>query len=505
MINFIDNFLNKITMYRLVLYSLIVLLCVAAALSLFGLLPYDFFDLILSTGFLLVVGLIANWVFAKTFNAPANVESVYISALILALILSPVKGLDFAGYMFLFWAAVITMSSKFILAINKKHLFNPVAVAVAITSFTIGGYASWWVGTAYMLPFVLIIGLLIVKKIKRGDLVFTFLITAIVTCLGIGIFKGSDIASLAKQALLDSPLFFFAFVMLTEPLTTPPTKALQIWYGLIVGFLFAPQVNILGFHFAPELALAAGNIFSYLVSPKQKLMLALKQKIKLSPDIYNFIFQTDKKFKFISGQYLEWTLGHQKPDSRGNRRYFTIASSPTENEIIMGVKFYPEASSFKKSLMMMKPGDQIAAGQLAGDFTLTKDLNQKIVFIAGGIGVTPFRSMIKHLIDAGQKRPIVMFYANKKPQDIVYKDVFDEAEQKLGLKTIYTLTQNTNNWAGEMGYINEQMIQSKLPDYKERMYYVSGPKTMIDSFEKVLENLGVPQSHIKTDFFPGFV
>ena len=153
----------------------------------------------------------------------------------------------------------------------------------------------------------------------------------------------------------------------------------------------------------------------------------------------------------------------------------------------------------------MKPGDQIAAGQLAGDFTLTKDLNQKIVFIAGGIGVTPFRSMIKHLIDAGQKRPIVMFYANKKPQDIVYKDVFDEAEQKLGLKTIYTLTQNTNNWAGEMGYINEQMIQSKLPDYKERMYYVSGPKTMIDSFEKVLENLGVPQSHIKTDFFPGFV
>ena len=155
----------------------------------------------------------------------------------------------------------------------------------------------------------------------------------------------------------------------------------------------------------------------------------------------------------------------------------------------------------------MPEGAQIAAGQLAGDFTLGKDMRQKYVFIAGGIGITPFRSIIKNLTDTNQKRPIIMLYANKTPQDVVYKNIFDEAEKKLGIKTVYTLTQNPENavgWTGEKGRINEQMIQDKVPDYKERLYYVSGPKSMIDSFEKVLHNLGIPNSQIKTDFFPGF-
>jgi len=504
MLNFIDNFLNKITMYRLVLYSLILLLAAAAVFGLFGILPYNFFDVILSTGFLLAVGLATNWIFAKTFKAPVNVESVYISALILALIISPVKGLDIGGYVFLFWAAVLTQASKFILAINKKHIFNPAAVAVAVTAFAINQSASWWVGTAAILPLVLLTGLLIVKKIQRTDLVFSFLITALITTLTLGILQGSSVAILAKQALVDSPLFFFAFVMLTEPLTTPPTKNLQIFYGILTGFLFAPQVHIGSLYFSPELALVTGNVFSYLVSPKQKLLLTLKEKVRLSPDTYNFIFTSDKKLNFTPGQYLEWTLGHNRPDSRGNRRYFTIASSPTEREIIMGVKFYSESSSFKKSLLEMLPGDKIAAGQLAGDFTLDKNLNQKLAFIAGGIGITPFRSMIKNLLDKNQKRPIAVFYANRKPEDIVYKDVLDQAESRLGIKTVYTLTQNAGSWDGETGHINERMIQSNLPDYRERMYYVSGPKSMVDSFTESLHNLGIPNSQIKTDFFPGF-
>jgi ferredoxin-NADP reductase/Na+-translocating ferredoxin:NAD+ oxidoreductase RnfD subunit len=508
MLTLVDNFLNRITMYRLVLYCLIAILAVAAVLSLFGILPYNFFDLIFSTGFLLAVSLLANWVFARTFKAQTNVESVYITALILALIITPAKGLNVNYYIFLFWAAVLAMAGKYILAINKKHIFNPAAIAVVITAFAINQPASWWVGTAAMLPVVLITGLLIVRKIQRSDLVFAFLITAIVTTLGLGIYQGSNISTLAKQALIDSPLFFFAFVMLTEPLTTPPTKNLQIWYGILVGILFAPQVHIGNLYFSPELALVIGNIFSYLVGPKQKLMLTLKEKIRLSPDVYNFVFKSDKKLKFTPGQYLEWTLGHKRADSRGNRRYFTIASSPTENEVIMGVKFYPQASSFKKSLLSMKPGDRISAGQLAGDFTLKKNPKQKYVFIAGGIGITPFRSMIKNLLDKNQPRPIIMFYANKNPADVVYKDIFDEAEQRLGIKTVYALTQASaadENWGGEIGRVDERMIQNKVPHYKERMYYISGPKSMIDSFETVLENLGVPDSQIKTDFFPGFV
>lgn len=520
----IDNFLNRITMYRLVLYSLIVLLAGAATLSLFGILSYGFFPIIFSALFLTAVCWLGNRLFCAVFRTHANLESVYITALILALIITPAKtGND---YLFLLTAGILAMASKFVLAIGKKHIFNPAAIAVVITSFALGQSASWWVGTASMLPLVLITGFLIVRKIQRWDLVFGFFVAAALTCLTLGVFNGSSVTVIAKELLLDTPLFFLGFIMLTEPLTTPPTNNLQIAYGVLTGFLFSPLLHIGGIYSTPELALCIGNIFAYIVSPKQKLMLTLKQKIQKSPDIYDFIFQADKKIRFSAGQYLEWTLGHKNPDNRGNRRYFTLASSPTESEIILGVKFYrpPEmanktrgaspvkktgshgASSFKKSLLAMLPGQTIMAGQLAGDFTLPKNKNQKLAFIAGGIGITPFRSMLKYLMDAKEKRDIIIFYASRSPEDVVYKEILDEAENRLGIKTIYTVTKNDgqNSWSGEIGYIDLAMIQNKVPDYRDRIFYVSGPKSMVDNFEAVLSQMGIKKSHVKSDFFPGF-
>jgi ferredoxin-NADP reductase len=503
MTDFLDNFLNKITMYRLVLYSLIALLLCGMILSAVNVLSYGALNILFSALFLTAVCWLINWLFAKAFEAQTNFESAYISALILALIITPAKSLH--DYMFLFWAAALTMASKFILAAYKKHIFNPVAISVVLTSFILGQPASWWVGTASMLPLVLIIGILIVRKIQRWDLVFTFLATTLFVSLSVAFFIHSSVVTIAKAEILDSSLFFFAFIMLTEPLTTPPTKTLQIYYGIIVGLLFSYGIHLGNLYFTPELALVIGNVFSYIVSPKQKLMLKLKEKVKLSNDVYNFIFTADRKIKFLPGQYLEWTLGHKSPDSRGNRRYFTIASSPTENEIIMGVKFYPASSSFKKSLLALEPGAKILAGQLAGDFTMPKDTNKKLAFIAGGIGVTPFRSMVKYLSDKKEHRNVTVFYAGRKAEDLVYEDIFKEANEKLGISTFTTITQSTPGWNGSTGYITEKMIAEKMPDYKERLFYISGPLSMIENFQKTLHNMGVKNHNIKTDFFPGFV
>ncbi len=210
---------------------------------------------------------------------------------------------------------------------------------------------------------------------------------------------------------------------------------------------------------------------------------------------------------FRPGQYLEWTLGHQKADSRGNRRYFTLASSPTENEIIMGVKFYNPASSFKKALLSLSAGDEIVASQLAGDFVLPKNKNQKLVFLAGGIGVTPFRSMTKYLLDKNEKRDVVFFYSNKTIQDLLYSDIFSVAEKDFGMKMVYTLAELDkipSDWPGERGFIDEKMIRNNVPDFMERMFYISGPRVMVVAFEKILAKLGIPKNQIKTDFFPGF-
>lgn len=505
MMQFIDDFLNNITMYRLVLYYLILLVSVAAFFSLFGILPYNFIDFSFSVLFLVVISWISNIIFAKAFHVPANVESVYISALILALIITPIKSVHEVA--FLGWAAVWTMASKYIFAIGKKHIFNPVAIAVTITALVLNQSATWWVGNIPMLPFILTGGVLIVRKIKRYDLVFSFLLTSLAVILLMSILNGNDAISTLQKTVTYSPLFFFAFVMLTEPLTTPPNKKLQIYYGVLVGFLFAPQIHLGFFYTTPETALLAGNMFSYIVSPKEKLILKLKEKILIAPQIYDFIFSVNQKLSFVPGQYMEWTLGHENPDSRGNRRYLSLASSPTENNLRVGVKFYDSSSSFKRSLLAMNTGSTIVASQLAGDFTLPGDLSKKFVFIAGGIGITPFRSMLKYMLDRDQKRNVVLFYANKNAAEIVYTNILDRAGEKLGIKTIYTLTDVNNipaDWSGKIGRIDSQMIVEAVPDYRKRIFYLSGPHSMITGFEETLGNMGIKKDQIITDFFPGF-
>ena len=507
MLNYIDDFLNKITMYRLVLYYLIGLLVVALIFSFFGILPYNPVGLVYSVFFITLLCWIVNVISAKIFSVPSNVESVYITALILALIISPIKTLDVQYFGFVAWAAIWSQTSKYILAIHRKHIFNPAAFAVALTAITINQSASWWVGTAWMLPAVLIGGFLMVRKIRRFDLVFAFFAAAVVTILAFDMTRGLPLLPSLQKILVDSPLFFFAFVMLTEPLTTPPTKGLQIIYGGLVGVLFAPQINIASVFSTPELALLVGNVFAYAVSPKKKLLLTLKEKMRLAPNLYDFIFAANTGMKFRAGQYLEWTLEHDKPDTRGNRRYFTIASSPTEKEIIMGVKFYEPASSYKKAMLDMEPGGQILAGQLAGDFTLPKNPKEKSVFLAGGIGITPFRSMLKYLADVNEARDIILFYSNKNISEVVYTDVFDQAVSKIGLKTVYTLTDTTQippGWKGQTGPINSTIIAEEVPDFKERVFYISGPHSMVTTFENVLLGMGVSNNKIKTDFFPGF-
>ena len=494
-------------MYRLMLYCLIFFCAAALVLSFLGFLPFKPLNFLFSVFLLVLISWATNKAFARIFNVPVNVESAYITAFILSLIITPLSSFNNFGYIwFLVMASVLATASKYILAINKKHIFNPAAFGVAITAFTISQSASWWVGILPMTPFVLIGGLLVARKIQRFDLVLTFLAVSLIA-ISFNFSKLADFIIL-KNVLVDSPILFFTFIMLTEPLSTPPTRTLRIYYGALAGLMFAPQIHFGPYYSTPELALLTANIFSYIVSPKFRLILKLKAKNQIAPDTYELTFTPDRPLKFKSGQYLEWTLGYNRPDSRGNRRYFTIASSPTEKDIKMGVKFYPNSSSFKKSLLEMRVDKIIVASQLAGDFVLPKNKNQKLFFIAGGIGITPFRSMIKYMLDSDEKRQVVLFYSNKTFSDIVYTDIFDEAREKFGLKTVYTLTDSESismSWLGQKGLITEKMIRDEVPDYKERLFYISGPRSMVIHFEDVLKKIGVKKRQIKTDFFPGYV
>lgn len=492
-------------MYRLTLYGLLVIAFVSFVLSIFNVLSFDALNLLLSALILVTASYLTNHIFARIFKAVINIESSFITALILFFLMPPMDSLQSA--LLLVASGTIAMASKYILSINKKHIFNPAAVAAFALSFSPNTLAIWWVGTPMLLPIVTIIGLLIVRKIRRFHLFFSFLITGLLSIMLFGYLNESDGREMFYQAFTSWPLIFFGTVMLTEPLTTPPTKKLQMIYGALTGILFGLPLNLGIFYSSPEFALLIGNIFSFVISPKINLLLKLSEKVKLAPDIYGFKFLPDQKLNFAPGQYLEWTLSHRNPDSRGNRRYFTIASSPKRDTFEIGVKISDNSSSYKRALLSMSPGDKLFASHLSGDFTLNQTINEKTVFIAGGIGITPFKSMAEYLIDSKQKKDIVLFYACAAPSEFVYKDVFDKAGYSTGLRTVYVVTKPEKapkNWAGRAGRITEDMIKQDVPDYKDRKFYISGPNSMVQTYKELLANLGVAKNKIVTDYFPGF-
>ncbi len=502
--NIVDAFLNKITMYRLVLYYLTGLIVIASIFGFFNIIHYSPANIVFSTLLILTTCFGTNVLFAKVFKATPNSESVYITALILALITTPVAPENHIGIGFLIFVSIWAMASKYMFALGHKHIFNPAAFAVALSAIVINQSATWWIGgNLPLFPFVFLGGLLIVRKIRRFDLVISFSIVALLTILVTT--DSKNILTPLTQTLLNSSFFFLAFVMLTEPLTMPPTRTLRMMYGAIVGLLFAPDMHLGSFYFTPELALLIGNVFVYFVSPKGRFLLTLLEKNEIGAGTYEFVFAPDRVFTFRPGQYMEWTLGHRFADDRGNRRYFTIASSPTEDTVRLSVKFYEPESSFKRTLKTLKPHDTISVSNLAGDFVLPKDTSKKLVFIAGGIGVTPFRSMVQYLRDKKEHRSVTLLYSNKTANEISYKDIFDSAEKEIAMKTVYALTDEKIAVPGtHAGFIDATLIMREVPDYKERIFYISGPHGMVTAFAKTLRSMGVPRSNIETDYFPGF-
>jgi ferredoxin-NADP reductase/Na+-translocating ferredoxin:NAD+ oxidoreductase RnfD subunit len=501
----IDKLIDGISMYRLLMYYLIALIVVAFGFSAVNIMHYNALYIAFSAIILVFACWVINKVLASIFNAPVNPESAILTGLILALIVPPSP----TGFSLLFLIAVagLAMASKYILTIKKKHIFNPAAIAVVLTALGPKQSASWWVGTAAMLPFVLIGGILIVRKVRRGEMVLTFLITTTLATVLLPVSGGGHLISNLENMVLNSSVFFLGFVMLTEPYTSPTTRNKQLWYAAIVGIILAPQFHIGSYYSTPEIALIVGNVFAYLSGSKVKLFPVLFRKQKIASDSAEFAFAMEQPLDYLPGQYMEFTLPHTKIDDRGARRYFTLSSSPTEDHLKIGVKFYDDGSTYKSALLDIDQNSRIVASQLAGDFILPKDTNKKLVFVAGGIGITPYRSMLKYLVDTKEKRDIILLYSARTEEEIAYRDIFDEAKQALGIEIIYVISgrgASITDPNAVAGNVNSRLIKTYITDFHERTFYISGTHEMVESLQETLSRIGIRHANIKVDFFPGY-
>ena len=497
MLRKIDDFLNNMTMYRLLTYGLGLLAAVSLAFGLAGVLSIKPAGMLLSL-ILLIVGCYGmNKLMAIIWDIPANNESWLITALILFFILPQATTLQRGIYILL--AGAIAMASKYIINWQGKHLFNPAAFAAAsLGFFGFGGLlgTTWWVGSSVLWPFTLVLGLLVVRKIHRFPLLLSFVLVSLITIVIVALTRDGSVVDALKTSFSSSPLIFLGTIMLTEPSTMPPIRRQQLLFGAVVGLLYAGQFHFGSFYIYPTMALLIGNMYAFTVSPKYRLRLTLKEVQKISDRVYNYVFTSDASHRPLAyqpGQYLEWTISGVKFDSRGNRRTFTIASSPTESTIQLGVKFYQPSSNFKQALKALKPGSHIYAGQLAGNFTLPSDPTKKLVFIAGGIGITPFRSMVKYLVDNGQKRDIKLFYFVSDQTEIAYADVWQQAKAN-GIDVIPVIN----------GKLDEAFVKTSIPDHAQRSFYLSGPQLMIEGYRATLRKIGIPIRQIEADYFSGY-
>ena len=502
LMKYIDTFLNRITMYRLLIYYLVALIGVALFFSALGVLSYSPFSIVESAILFVGISFVLNYIFARLWNTPTNWESSILTGLILTLIVSP--PVSFSNISFIVAAASLAIASKYILAIHNKHIFNPAAIAVVLTAFGSQETASWWVGSTALMPFVVIGGFLLVRKIRRTKMSLIFVATALIVTELMAVVLQKDISSTFQTLTFHSSLFFLAFVMLTEPLTSPTTKTKRYIYAALVGVLFAPFFHIGSIYATPELALVIGNVVAFFISPmvKTKAMIGRRHFFGNSTEAIELL--PERPFNYRPGQYLELTLPHVHADNRGLRRYFTIASSPTEKNLQIGVRYYNQGSTLKSALRKLKK--PLVIGQIGGDFVLPKNPSKKLAFIAGGIGITPFRSMIKYLIDANDSRSATLLYGERSIEDIAYADIFETARLRGNINTTYVIPNQSTTHSPYIlsGQIDQTTITTKIPDYLDRIFYVSGPQAMVKAMRDLLVDMGVPRRHIKVDYFSGY-
>ena len=275
----LKGLIDRTTTYRLMLYYLLVLFVAALFFGALGVVPYSPTALVWSLAVLIAAAWVTNELFARALGAVTNLESVHITSLIVALILPPVAFGDAAGSLVLAAVAALAMASKYLFAWRKKHLFNPVALAATLSAILFGVPAIWWVaGSLVLLPLICIGGLVVVYKLRRFDVVLSFGVAVLATIVLISSDPLVGIAATFQY----SPLFFFMFVMLTEPSTMPVRRIPRIAFGAFVGALFvlAPTVGPLSF--SPELALLAGNLFAFGINPKGRYTLSLAARRPLA-------------------------------------------------------------------------------------------------------------------------------------------------------------------------------------------------------------------------------
>jgi ferredoxin-NADP reductase len=242
------------------------------------------------------------------------------------------------------------------------------------------------------------------------------------------------------------------------------------------------------------------------VTSKTTYLLKLQHRYEVAERTMAFEFEKPEGFEFKAGQSIDLTLiNPSETDAEGHRRAFSIASAPDERMLLVATRMRDTA--FKRVLATMPIGAQVEIEGPFGDLILHKDQARAAVFLAGGIGITPFRSILLQAKRQNLQHSLFCFYANRRPEDAPFlKELV--GLQEFHLRTIVpTMTQMDpldHSWDGEIGRIDQSMLVRHLKFDHWPIYYLAGPPGMVKGLHRMLKSSGVGDNDIRTEEFSGY-
>ena len=220
-----------------------------------------------------------------------------------------------------------------------------------------------------------------------------------------------------------------------------------------------------------------------------------------------FQFEKPPGFDFRPGQSADLTLlNPPETDAEGNVRTFSIASAPFEDQLMFATRMRDTA--FKRSLKKVPLGTVVKMDSAMGSFTLHKNSAKPGVFLAGGIGITPFSSIVRQADHDRAPHKLYLFYSNRRPEEAPFVEALQNlAKTNPQLRFIATMTEmprSKKTWNGETGRINQEMLSKYLNDLRGPIYYVAGPPALVSGMRKMLVASGVEEDDIRSDEFSGY-
>jgi len=220
-----------------------------------------------------------------------------------------------------------------------------------------------------------------------------------------------------------------------------------------------------------------------------------------------FSFAKPAGFDFKPGQSSDLTLlNPPETDAEGNVRTFSIVSAPSESDLTFATRMRDTA--FKRALRNMAPGTEIKLEGPMGSFNLHKNAAKPAVLLAGGIGITPFMSMVREAARRQGPHQIYLFYSNRRPEDTAFLDELTALQKQNAnfhlIATMVEMDKSKQSWNGERGFIDAAMLQRHLPELNGPIYYIAGPPAMVAAMRDMLATAGVDEDDIRTEDFAGY-